>query len=130
MRNNKWAFWAMAILTITLLTTCRKEIPSGTHNTNSMDDLVISPDFNWESSMPVHIKVSVNMIVQNIGKLCKISVYDGNPSQGGNLMTTGAAGFDYPFEAEWKLPTALNLIYIQAENDNGQKSTRNAPITA
>ncbi len=109
----------MAILTITLLTTCRKEIPSGTHNTNSMDDLVISPDFNWESSMPVHIKVSVNMIVQNIGKLCKISVYDGNPSQGGNLMTTGAAGFDYPFEAEWKLPTALNLIYIQAENDNG-----------
>ena len=130
MRTARILQIALLMLIVLVFTTCRKEFPPNVSMPKTMDDLVISPEFNWESSMPVHICVGVNLQEVNIGKLCRISVYDGDPAHSGNLMATGAAGYELPFEAEYRVPTALNKIYIKAENDAGLVLIDSVPVSS
>jgi LruC domain-containing protein len=121
---------SILLVVVLVFTTCRKEFPPNVIQPKTMDNLIIAEDFNWESSQQVHIHVGVNLSTGNIGKLCRISIFDGHPDHNGNLMATGAAGYDAPFEAEWRLPTALKMVYLKAENDAGIVLLDSLPVSS
>ena len=99
---------------------CHKKLSQDSSSVLTMDDLVVADSFNWETTKVANLQVSVEMLPENIGKLVRISVFDGNPAQSGKLLINGGAGYESPFEAEIKLPSATGKLFLLAEDGTGQ----------
>ncbi|MEI7724441.1 MAG: LruC domain-containing protein [Bacteroidota bacterium] len=100
------------------LNSCHKTTTTDTAPT-SMDELKISPDFNWESSRLVNLSVAIDLLPVNIGSLCRISVYDQHPDHGGSLLVMGSAGYNSHFDYSLRIPTASQKIFLKAEDGSG-----------
>ncbi len=110
-----------------ILQSCKKSIDNPTPT--SMNDLQVAPSFNWESSRVVNLSAGMNMLTGQIGSLCKISVYDADPAKGGNLITSGAAGYGSPFETPLRVPSRLQTIYLKAEDGNAFSETDSMTVS-
>ncbi len=94
----------------------------------TMSDLKVPASFNWESSREVNLNVGLDQ-PSAIGSLSRIFVYDGNPAEGGNLLLTGSAGYNYPFDVKLRVPTALPQIWLMLASGDGSTQTTSLTVT-
>ncbi len=114
----------LSVITAFLVAGCKKSAENnGNIRPSTMDELSVPASFNWESSRVISLSVGINMLPAQIGSLCRISVFDGDPAKGGNLLTSGAAGFGSPFETPICIASTLHTIYLVAEDGNMYTST-------
>jgi len=99
-------------------TGCRK-ISGDTSTKTGMDALLIPQNFSWETSRVVRITISSNVTGSAIGSLQKISIFDGNPLQGGALLITGSTGYQLSFESTLRVPTALKVLFAEIQSESG-----------
>lgn len=125
MNSFKQVFILASLLAVSIFSSCRNESPV---QPKSIEDLKVSPAFNWDASHEISLNISVDF-TEFTGLLSKISVYDGNPLTDGQLLLTGSAGYNYPFTTTIRIPTAVNQVYFKLENPDGQKFIAQADVT-
>ena len=121
------------LITITLIisgiiTGCHKSVTSDPE-VSTMDNLKVPAGFSWETSRLVNMAIGIDLLEANIGSLCRISVYDGNPERNGNLLVTGASGYAAPFEYALRIPTTAQKLFLMAEDGNGFSRTDSVTVT-
>ncbi|MFH0760039.1 MAG: hypothetical protein V2A67_00875 [Bacteroidota bacterium] len=99
MNFSKIFFILVAGILFFILTGCKKSIDVEEKPVKTMDDLVVAPSFNWETTKEIHVTIGVNLPGAASGLLSRIFTYLGNPYEGGKLLITGSAGYEYPFTA-------------------------------
>jgi LruC domain-containing protein len=104
----------LAGLSLLLLSGCKKDIvlqPSSTTVT-TMNDLKVSSTFNWEMTREVSLNLGMNF--PNIDyQYNAVTIFDGDPAKGGNLIYQGFMGNNDPMIAKMRIPTAVPDIYVQ-----------------
>ncbi len=107
-----------AVILIFSISGCRKDITVDSNLHKTMEELKVTSSFSWETSHEVNLTVAVD-IPDGIGSLVKIIVYDGNPIGTGNALLTGSAGYNFPFAATLRIPTALKQLYLEMKTNSG-----------
>jgi hypothetical protein len=76
----------MMFIVVLAFTACKKDVsnPPDTH-TGSMNDLVISDNFNWETTKDIDVTISISGAKDYQAK-SKVSVFNADPASGGKLM--------------------------------------------
>jgi len=111
------------------LTTCKKTIQIGEKPVKTMDDLIVAPAFDWETTKEVLISIGVDLQGQNTGLLARTFLYLGNPFEGGKLLISGSAGYEYPFAARLRIPTAATSIFAQLITGSGYSNVVEIPVS-
>jgi LruC domain-containing protein len=126
----KTNFNLLVILSILLfgITSCQKEITPDPTVNKKMADLIVSESFNWESTLEATLEISTQMD-ESIGSLVKISVYDASPMENGNLIASGSAGYDFPYQTKIRIPSRLNQLFIKAEGSKGTSQIVSVPVS-
>ncbi|RKR81379.1 LruC domain-containing protein [Mucilaginibacter gracilis] len=94
------------------LASCKKNENSSTTTTvTSLNDVKIPSGFNWESSRNLNVSVAVTDTRFGTSAYT-ISLYDGNPYAGGNLISKGAATATKAFETKIYLATTITQLYV------------------
>ncbi len=116
MRKLYFCSFLLQILILTVIASCKKGDDPGNARVATMNELQVSSSFNWESTRDITLTVGIDMLPAHIGTLSRIAVFDGDPSKGGNILATGAAGYNSPFEIPLRITSTLNTLYLQAED--------------
>ncbi|MDD4310802.1 MAG: DUF4114 domain-containing protein, partial [Candidatus Cloacimonetes bacterium] len=89
----------------------------------AVQDLVVSDDFNWQASRQVELQLEVlnnhNNPVENI----VFEIYNGDPSQAGEVIAKGLTEANGKFESFVNVPSSLTKIWAV-----GYMSTMELPI--
>lgn len=95
------------------LVSCKKgtqDAPDLTTAT-TLNDVKVPAGFNWQSSR--NLNVSVAVTDTRFGATAfTISIFDGDPYAGGNLLTKGSATATTPFSAKLYVATSITQLYI------------------
>lgn len=93
-----------------------------------MKDLVIPAGFNWAAYIDAELKIGVETS-QSVSAVSRITVYKGEPGNGGVKLASGSAKPGDVFEAAVRLPGHLENIYLQCEFPFGSVKTEVVPVT-
>jgi len=103
----------VAILGVTMWAGCKKSA----QNTNtpadikSMNDVKVPKGFSWQSTRSITISASITD--QRFGNsIYLISVYDGDPNAGGNLLASGSATQTVPYVNTLIVPATATQLYV------------------
>jgi LruC domain-containing protein len=113
--NLQKIFILIFILAVTFAG-CRKinnDNPKPSDNL-TMNDLVIPEDFNWETYSDIKLNIGVQTS-QPMTFISKVSVFNGNPSEGGKLLLSGGASPKENFQASLRVPANLKEVYLMVE---------------
>ncbi|MCD4696775.1 MAG: LruC domain-containing protein [Bacteroidales bacterium] len=119
------------LLLFAIFNSCLKE-PENTETeepAQTMQNLVIPDNFNWETDKLVNLNVSVETLKAYDPKH-RISVLTGNPSEGGNLVAAGSAGGGDVFEIILGVPSHISIIYLYCEGPYGSIQLAEVPVTS
>ena len=122
-------FLSVILLSVVALTftACQKdEVPPPSQVQNTKD-LQVSPDFKWETARDIELNISSSM--PSVSTLAKITVYDGNPADNGQIIASGAVGNGLNFTTLLKIPTRITEIYAEYKDANGMVQLVNIPIS-
>ncbi|MFZ4563738.1 MAG: hypothetical protein ACOYNU_10200, partial [Bacteroidales bacterium] len=114
MKTSIIKFAMLAGLSLFLLSGCKKDIvpqPSATTVT-TMNDLKVSSTFNWEMTREVSLNLGMNFPSIDY-QYNAVTIFDGDPAKGGNLIYQGFMGNNDPMIAKMRIPTAMSEIYVQ-----------------
>lgn len=78
---------------------------------NSVNDINVPSGFNWESSRNIPFIVSITDD-RFAAAYHTISVYDGNPFAGGNLLAKGSANTAHAYAATLYIARAITEVYV------------------
>ena len=118
--KNYIVFFALIILGIS----CRKELPPPSPNTNKdkMDDLIVSPDFNYETAKDIDVWITIpdsvairTVFIMSINEMT--IYYKGLPDTNTNV-----------FETTISLPASLKAVCLKYGNGHILKSAKVAII--
>ncbi len=119
MKSQKIVLTILSTLLAFSFSACRKSIPDdNSGKPKKMEDLKVAASFNWESSREVTVSIASNF-PNYVGKLAKVTIYNGNPADDGLVLLTGSAGYNFPFDTRLRVPTALKQIYLQLDYGDG-----------
>ncbi|MCK9291129.1 MAG: LruC domain-containing protein [Bacteroidales bacterium] len=81
-------------------------------------ELTVPKDFKWSTTkdLLLQIKLPQHELFPLISKL---TVYDGNPQEQGNLLVSGSISAEHPFEQHIRVPSYLNSLYLLVESGLG-----------
>jgi LruC domain-containing protein len=111
------------------LTGCRKTIHIVEKPIKTMDDLIVAPAFNWETTREIGLVIGVNLPDPNTSLMSRIFIYLGNPYEGGKLLITGSAGYDYPFTVSLRVPTSALSLFSQLISPTGYSKVVEIPVS-
>ena len=107
---------------------CKKDInPADQPTGKAIDELVIPEGFNWATIQKFKLTVGIQN-TQAVNLKSKISVFNGNPDEGGKLILSGAVSNSTPFIENLALPSYLNEIYLVNEGAYGGKEIVSVPV--
>jgi LruC domain-containing protein len=129
MRSSLKYLSLLFLTTAFIFSACQKDIEIEEKGIESMDDLIIAPTFNWETTQEITLSVGFNLPGQTIGSLSRIFVYLGNPYQGGKLLLSGSAGYDFPYTARVRVPMAATTLFLELISGNGYTQVQEVPIS-
>jgi len=113
----KNSFKILVFIAIVFSLSCNKTIDDSVQPI-SIDDIIVADDFSWDAYNDIKLIVNVEN-EKRYEILSRISVYNGNPASGGQLMTVGSSSPDNPFESTIRLPQTLTEIYLKYESAFG-----------
>ncbi len=122
-------FLSLILLSVVALTftACQKDEVPPPSQVQNMKDLQVSPDFKWETARDIELNFSSSM--PSASTLAKITVYDGNPADNGQIIASGAVGNGLNFTTLLKIPTRIAEIYAEYKDANGMVQLVNIPIS-
>lgn len=127
--NTKIYTTLFLLLIAVLFISCSKEEnQTPTSENKSLSELNIPADFTWETTLESKVIVSTKMS-ESIGQLVKIEIYDASPLDNGNLIATGSAGYDFPFETTLRFAASLSSIYIKATGAKGSSQIASVSVS-
>lgn len=102
---------ALALLSIAVLPACKKKSQDVTPVVNNISEIKVPAGFNWESSHNVAFKAEITD--SRFGAaLHVISVYDGDPYSGGNIIAKGTASTSAAYTNQLYLSNQLKEVYV------------------
>lgn len=113
----------VSLSAIFLSSGCRKTIDPIVPGIGSMDDLDVHPSFDWQTSREIDLIITSSFPTLPSGTLSRISVYQGDPSNGGKLMKQGAVGQNFFFEAKLRVSMAVATLFLQITTISGYTET-------
>lgn len=128
--KNYHLYFTTAILLITLLS-CRRELsdPNQNQQAESIKDLNIPIDFNWETNQSVEILVNMPPL-KGYQPKSKISVFNTDPAEGGRLYLSGSVSAEKPFRGKISLPQYSSELVLVREGPFGSVTQATVPIEA
>ena len=119
MKSQKLMLAIFAGLFFISISACRKSISDdNSGKPKKMEDLKVASNFNWESSREVNITIA-SVFPEYVGKLARVSLYNGNPAEQGQILLTGSTGYNFPFVTKLRIPTALTQLYFKLDFGDG-----------
>ncbi len=98
---------------------CRREESA---EIKTIDELVVSDSFRWETVSRARLTVQVDY-PSRIGKMALIKLYDKAPAEGGVLLASGSAGYNYPWEVNLVIPAGVTSLTAQLMYAGGLQQT-------
>ncbi len=104
------------LFTIMLLSACLKEVSKPkveepNNSINSIGDLTVPTNFDWENSREVNFEVTITDT--RFGEAFhSISIYDENPLAGGKLIGKGAASISASFKTKLNIANTYSRLFI------------------
>lgn len=106
---------------------CKKNDSSDNNDTElTMEDLVVSSNFEWETAKPVNIKIYARDNQDNTIPGVKLFVYTDFPDEGGSLILSGVTNASGLFECDYSIPAYCTDLVITTDYiglPNAQKVT-------
>jgi len=102
---------------------CRKTFEIQEPGIGSMNDLVVHPGFDWQTTREIDLNITTNLSILPAGALSRVSVYLGDPLIGGKLMKSGSTGLGYPFQAKLRVSSSVSSLFLQLKTVNGLSET-------
>ncbi len=127
MRKIKIYSLFLTMFMVFAFSSCHKEPSTDPTYIKKMEDLKVSESFDWETSRIINLSLAVDMPSQ-IGLLSKITVYNGNPLDGGSTLIVGSAGYNFPFVSKLRIPTALKELYFEMKSGDGTVQITNMAV--
>lgn len=127
----------LATLALYTLATCQKPVlqqkveePADlSKNVEHINQMKVPVNFNYETTK--NIEITVNVADQTFGdKNHLILIYNGNPDNGGSLITSGSANINMPFVAKFSLESYITEIYVARFNPNGERIVESTPAVS
>jgi len=125
---TKRLFFTGMILAALFITGCRKEQNEGNAPVpNQFTDLKVNPDFKFQSITDVDVTIKVETTGKTSLKV--IEIYQGNPAQGGKLISRGATGSNSEYKTRVRIPSRINELYIGKLSSDGNNRFAAVPVT-
>lgn len=105
-----------------LAASCKKETvdTTGLEAGKSLNEINVPSEFDWKTTQDV--KFSVGISDSRFGnEIHTIEIYAGNPANGGQLVSKGAATLISPYNVKVSLPKVLTEAYIVKTAQDGSK---------
>lgn len=119
----------LAVTIVSLMaTSCKKDAGTSGGGEN-VEDLVVPAAFDWGTSRDVNFSVSItDARFQN--SIHVISIYAGDPAQGGALLSKGSATLISAFNTRVYLPNTLKEIFIEKTAPDGSSVIHPVEVTS
>jgi len=118
---------ALSIAVFLSYSGCKKTVPED-YPSKTMDDLKVAATFNWQTTREVNFEIGANIESMTGGLLARISVFSGMPEDGGTLLATGSAGYEYPFRTKLRIATMLQEIFLMVQTSTGYQQIVSVPV--
>lgn len=109
-------------------TACRKSEPMDKTEVKEMKDLVVNPDFKWETTQDVVLKISIN----DPGFLplkSRVSFYIQDPLTGGDKIISGSISPSEAFQGMIRIPSYIKDLYLALETSTGIQRVEKVAIS-
>ena len=109
--NRVHLFKVILVCVVTLLffTGCHKT-HSESSDTTSINQLNLSPTFNWATTRNVDISLSAKDNTDNPLSGVRFTMYTANPDSGGVYLVSGISGEDGMWQAMASIPASVNKV--------------------
>jgi len=129
MKNSIKILFGLLLFTSVLITGCRKEFAvTEPGKVNSMSDLKVPTNFDWQTTREVNLNIGLNL-TSNQSKYTRISVFDGDPYNGGQAVFYGSAANDFPMMVKVRIPTSVTKLYFQVNPSEGSSQIVTADVS-
>ncbi len=107
-------FSALFFLTLAILPSCKKDSssPGGTTGTSSINELKIDPKFDFANTLDIAVSIKVET-TESRPTPQLIRIYNGNPGDGGTLISTGLTNPALEYTTTLRLPKALSSVWVE-----------------
>ena len=126
----KIQFFATVIICTILITSCNKDekLILDQKPVKFSSEIVAPAGFTWENSRNINFTIGVlNSRFKNT--IHVISIYDGDPKNGGIQITKGSATTIEAFKCKIYLPNHIADVYVVGVFPNGSVITQKTTIT-
>lgn len=113
---------------ILIVVSCKKEVNNPSEYVDSMEKLVVPEGFNWKTTNDIDITINISGTKEYQAK-SKVSVFNGDPSNGGKMMVSGNAAPGSSFVSKMRIPAYLTQVFIKMESPFGAGETVAVPIS-
>lgn len=118
MKNLQTKLLVLALVIGFGLTGCRKSESVDKTEVKAMKDLVVNPDFKWETTQDITLKISIN----DPGFLplkSRVSFYIQDPLSGGAQLSSGSISPTEAFQGMIRIPSYVKELYLSLETSTG-----------
>jgi len=112
----------IALAGIITFNSCKKASgpDAATTFTPNINDIIVPANFNWQSSRTLNFTVAVtDTRFQNAVHV--ISIYDGDPNAGGNLLAKGSATLLQAYSSNVTIPALVQTVYVVKTSPDNSK---------
>ena len=121
----------VTLVPVVIFFSCKKEelpvTPLAVEKSTSA--IIVPPGFTWENSRNINFTVIINGN-RFPGIIHVISIYDGDPAKGGNLLSKGSATNIAAYKSKIYLSKQIGEVYIVAAFPDGTKTTQKLQINS
>ncbi|EOR94964.1 hypothetical protein ADIARSV_1835 [Arcticibacter svalbardensis MN12-7] len=123
---NKYLLSALTLFVV-FITSCQKsDITDQVENTT---ELVVPASFNWGTSRDVSFNISITD-TRFASSIHVISIYAGDPANGGSLLSKGSATLIAAFNTKIYIPSTLTEVYVVKTSPDGSTVSDKIAITS
>ncbi len=107
------------IFILAIVSGCKKEYPQSNLNpAGNTAELNVPAGFNWKTTKDISVEVSLP--VDGFYPLqSKLTVYQGNPYEGGIKLTEGSLSREHNFTQQLRIPAYLDALFLFLETSTG-----------
>jgi len=113
--------------TLIFQTACKKRNDDEQSNPTKFTQLQV--DQNFKFSPYIDISVTVNVPQSATISMYVIQLFNGDPSKGGKLISTGATDANFQYNTRIRMPSAVKELYIGKISPDGINQYISTPIT-
>ena len=119
---------ALSLITIVLMAACKKQADQTAATTVlSTTDIKVPTGFTWESYRNITFTVTlIDALFPT--KAHVVSIYDGSPANGGNLLAKGTATVATAFKSKVYLSNQVVNIYVATTFQDGSRILQKVPV--